>query len=138
MHLEFEIPVYFVQEFKRKENKTWLCGMNWYRNAHFAVQNNVKAHYHELIKKLISDKVPLEPLLSYQVEYTYHYKNVTSDLGNVCSLASKFVNDALQELGFVIDDNVQYLQREIFSVGKRDLGNPHISVVLKTYKKEII
>ena len=135
MTVEFDIPVYFVQVFKRKENKTWLCGMNWYRDSHFAVQNLVKQHYNELIKEILIDKVPLEPLLSYELEYTYYYKNIKSDLGNVCALASKFVNDSLQELGFIIEDNVQYLQRETSVVGGRDSINQRIHVVLKTYKK---
>ena len=128
---EFDLPVYFIQEFKRKAPKTHFVGMNWFRNAHFAIQNSVKSHYHSLIKPLIQDIVPSEPLLSYSVSYTYHYKNPNSDLSNVCSLASKFVNDAFQELGFVLDDNVKHLKSEHFYTGQRNLSNPHISVVLE-------
>lgn len=133
MPIEFDLPVYFVQVFKKKENKTHLVGMNWYRNAHFSIQNQVKQHYHDLIKDLIGHQVPLEPLMSYQVSYTYYYKNIVSDLSNVASLASKFANDSFQELGFVVDDNVQHLQKEIFIVGGRDTLNPRISVRLEKY-----
>jgi hypothetical protein len=133
---EFDIPIYFIQEFKRKPAKTHFVGMNWYKAAHFSIQNTVKEHYHKLIATLLEPRsMPAQcPLLSYKMSYTYYYKNLKSDLGNVCALASKFSNDALQELGYVIDDNVQHLQEEHFYVGGRDSANPRIHVVLETLK----
>jgi len=134
---EFDIPVYFVQEFKRKENKTWLVGLNWFRNAHFAVQNSVKQHYHKLISDLLEPHVICSscPLMSYKVSYTYFYKNVNSDMPNVIAFSSKVANDAFQELGYVINDNVQHLQAEHFYVGGRDSTNPRVHVVLETFTK---
>ena len=134
---EFDLPVYFVQEFKRKASKTHFVGMNWYKSAHFAIQNSVKKHYHELITKLLEPQAMPDicPMMSYQMTYTYYYKNVNSDLANVCSLASKFANDALQELGYVVDDNVKHLQAEHFYVGGRDSTNPRIHVVLETFTR---
>lgn len=131
---KFDIPVYFIQEFKRKPSKTHFVAMNWFRNAHFAIQNSVKQHYHELIAKLLEPQAMPDicPLMSYKVSYTYYYKSIISDLGNVCSLASKFTNDAFQELGYVVDDNVKHLQEEHFYVGGRDSSNPRINVVLET------
>ena len=128
--IEFDLPVYFTREFKRKKAQTHLVGMNWYRDAHFAIQNLVKQHYHQLMRDMLSDKVPSEPLNSYRVEYTYFYKSVVSDMPNVCSIMSKFANDSFQELGFVIDDNVQYLKHESFFVGGRDSANPRVHVAL--------
>lgn len=135
MVIEFDLPVYFIQVFKTKPSKTHFVGMNWYRSAHFSMQNKVKHHYHDLIKTLIADKAPLEPLMSYQVSYTYYYKNIVSDLSNACSIASKFANDSFQQLGFVVDDNVQHLQSEHFYVGGRDTLNPRITVRLEKYTK---
>jgi len=135
MLIEFNMPVYFIQVFKQKKDKKHFVGMNWYRNAHFSIQNLVKTHYHQLVKNLIADKIPLEPLLSYKVTYIYYYKNRLTDLSNVCSLTSKFVNDAFQELGFVIDDNVQYLKQETFIVGGLDSINPRVEVKLESYRK---
>lgn len=131
---EFDLPVYFIQEFKRKPPKTHFVGMNWYRNAHFSMQTTIKDHYHKLIASLLEPLVlPAQcPLMSYKMSYTYFYKNVTSDMPNVCSIASKFANDALQELGYVIDDNVQHLCEEHHYVGGRDSSNPRIHVVLET------
>lgn len=131
---EFDLPVYFIQEFKRKPSKTHFVGMNWYRNAHFSMQSIIKEHYHKLIAKLLEPhEVPTQcPLLSYKMSYTYFYKNLQTDMPNVCSIASKFANDALQELGYVIDDNVQHLCEEHFYVGGRDSSNPRIHVVLET------
>lgn len=131
---EFDLPVYFVQEFKRKPNKTWLTGLNWYLGAHFAVQNNVKQHYHKLITDLLEPhKLPQQcPLMSYKMSYTYYYKSIVSDMPNVTAFASKVTNDALQQLGYVIDDNVQHLAEEHHFVGGRDSSNPRIHVVLET------
>jgi hypothetical protein len=28
---QFDIPVYFIQKFKTKKDKTYLVGLNWYR-----------------------------------------------------------------------------------------------------------
>jgi hypothetical protein len=131
---EFDIPAYFVQEFKTKKNKKWLTGMNWYRNSHFAIQNTVKAHYAELIKEKITDIELSEPLLSYEVTYTYNYKNVNSDMPNVTALASKFCNDVFQEVGLVTNDNVQHLCAEHHYTGTRNTKDPHVHVVLQTFR----
>jgi hypothetical protein len=132
--VEFDIPVYFVQEFKRKENKTWLVGLSWYRNAHFAIQNSVKQHYHKLISDLLEphEMSNLCPLMSYKVSYTYFYKTITTDMPNIVAFSSKVANDAFQELGYVINDNVQHLQEEHYYVGGRDSANPRVHVVLET------
>jgi hypothetical protein len=53
---------------------------------------------------------------------------------NIVAFSSKVANDALQELGYVIDDNVQHLQEEHYYVGGRDSSNPRVHVVLETLK----
>jgi hypothetical protein len=53
---------------------------------------------------------------------------------NIVAFSSKVTNDALQELGYVIDDNVQHLQEEHYYVGGRDSSNPRVHVVLETLK----
>ena len=135
---EFDIPVYFIQEFKRKPNKTWIAGLNWYRNSHFAIQNSVKQHYHELIAKLLEPQIvpPICPLLSYKVSYIYYYKNLQSDMPNLLAFSSKVCNDIFQELGYVVNDNVQHLIEEHYYVGGRDSNNPRAHVVLETYERQ--
>jgi hypothetical protein len=135
MVIEFEVPVYFTQTFKKKSDKIHFVGMNFYRNAHFTIQNSVKKHYNNLVQELIGHLAPEEPMLSYKVSYKYYYKNRSTDLSNVCSLISKFVNDSFQELGFVVDDNVQHLREETFSVGGLDTTNPRVVVRLENYTK---
>jgi len=128
--IKLTLPVYYTQEFKTKKSKTFLVGMNWYRNAFFHAQNTVKQHYHSLItNQLPSDKTYSE----YQVTYTYYYKSKVSDLMNVVSLQSKFLNDALQSAGIVINDNVQYCKREIAVVGSQDKLNPRTEITIEEY-----
>lgn len=130
---QFELPVYFVQEFKTKKSKAWLCSMNWYRNAHWSLQDKVKVHYDDLVKKILNDALLPESLLSYEVRYTYFYKNINSDTPNVCSLMSKFVNDTLQDMGVIVNDNVQHLKEERFLTGSMSKSNPRCLVQL--YKR---
>jgi TorA maturation chaperone TorD len=122
------IPVYYTLERKRKEDKTFLVSLNWYRNAHYHEQNKVKKYYTELITTLIG---PL-PIIkkSYEVEYRYYYKNPSSDLPNVTPMASKWLNDVLQSVGKVTNDNVKYLIKETHMVVEQDKENPRVEITI--------
>lgn len=110
-----------------KKSKTFIVGMNWYRNAHYILSNEVKKHYSDLIKEQLKDnKIKFNG--EYKVKYTLYYSSRICDLGNVCSLMSKFVNDVLQELGIIVNDNVQYLTRELYKVGGIDKTEPRVVI----------
>lgn len=123
------LPVYYTQTFKTKPDKTFLVSMNWYRNAHYIIQNSVKKYYHDIIEKSIENYTPLTG--QYKVTYTYYYRNKSSDLSNVTPMTSKWVNDSLQTLGFVANDNVQYLVEELHKVGEHDSLNPRVEVLIE-------
>lgn len=126
--IEFSLPVYYTRTYVRKSSKTFLVSLNWYRNAHYTEQNTVKAYYTEFITPLVA---PLSPIQgSYGVTYKYYYKNPSSDLGNVASMTSKWLNDVLQAEGKVINDNVKHLVSETFLVGGQDKENPRCHVTI--------
>lgn len=127
--MEFTLPVYYTKVFKTKPDTTFLVSMNWYRNAHYIVQNQVKKYYQSLIEEVLKDAVPLTG--TYKVTYTYHYRNKSSDLSNVTPMTSKWVNDALQALNLVTNDNVQYLVEEVHKVGRHDSLNPCVEVLIE-------
>ena len=49
------LPIYFTQEFKTKDPKTFMVGMNFYRNAHHHLQNKVKVHYHSIVAEQLTN-----------------------------------------------------------------------------------
>ena len=129
--MQFSLPVYYTQTFKTKSDKTFLVSLNWYRNAHYFIQNDVKRFYHDTIENLVKDY----PVLTgrYKVTYTYFFRNKTSDLPNVTPMTSKWVNDTLQSLKLVANDNVQYLVQEIHNVGEQDRDNPRVEVLIEPF-----
>ena len=128
--ISFRLPVYWVNEKKTKPSTTHLVGMNWYRNAHYHIKNKVKVDFHELVAATLDSPLP-RIRGQYNVEYIYHYKTASSDLMNVGSIISKFVNDSLQELGIVTNDNVQFCVDEHFKVGSQNKADPHIQITIK-------
>lgn len=123
------VPVYYTQEFKTKPDKTFLVGNNWYRNAYHHQQNSVKKHFSDIVKGQLTTAEPVST--QYKVTYTLFYKSSVCDLGNVCSMSSKFFLDAIQDLGLVINDNVQYCVKEEYLVGGLDKINPRVEITLE-------
>jgi Holliday junction resolvase RusA-like endonuclease len=108
-----------------------LVSLNWYRNAHYHVQNAVKKYFHELIEKQLDCNISIPG--EYQITYTYFYKNSSSDMTNVTPMCSKWINDALQALGVVINDNVQYLVKEVHLVAGVDKENPRCEIIIEKF-----
>ena len=121
------LPVYWKQTVKQK-TKVTLLSLNWFRNSFYHQQNSVKKYFSELIKSQLVGVGSIGG--QYSVTYTYYYKSSVSDLGNVCSMASKFFLDALQESELVTNDNVQYCIKEEYLVGGEDKNNPRIEITL--------
>ena len=118
------LPIYYQQS----KLKSFLVGLNWYRNAHYQISNNTKKHYHSLIyDELIDSGIKLD---EYEVLYKLYYKNKSCDMMNVVSVIDKFLNDSLQDLGLIKNDNVQYYTRCISEVAEQDRVNPRIEITI--------
>ena len=90
----------------------------------------MKQEYHDLIRlKLLKNREKISG--KYQVRYRYFYKNSGSDLENVASVIGKFLNDALKELGIIVDDSVKYLVKSEFEVGGCDKQNPRVKIEIE-------
>lgn len=122
--LEFEVPIYI------EGKKTTLLGLNFYRNAHYHVNNKVKINFERLIAEKIKDKINETYFKEYMIHYELYYKNSQCDLMNVVSVIDKFVQDSLQELGIVENDNVKYCKEVVASVGGQDKENPRVRVII--------
>ncbi len=121
--IKLELPVYW----QTRKNKITLMSLNWYRNENEHVKNKIKHEYHDLIRlKLLKNKEKIKG--KYQVRYRYFYKNSGSDLENVASVIGKFMNDALKELGIIVDDSVKYLVNSQLIVDSCDKKNPRMEI----------
>ena len=123
------LPIYYTQEFKTKDNKTFMVGMNWYRNCKvYFLLNQVKKHYHSLVEEQLSD-------LKIDGQFTLHvrvfYKNTNCDGSNIASLMEKFTLDALQEHGTVVNDNVKFHVGTTWAIGGQDKLNPRVEITIK-------
>jgi len=121
--IKLTFPIYYTQEFKTKPSKTFLLGLNWYRNAHHMLSNKVKAHYHELVKQQIGDNKFTKIRITYKV---YAGRNGT-DGHNIRAVMEKFICDGLVECGALPDDSIEYLRGDesYYFINKE---NPRIEV----------
>lgn len=125
--MNLTLPIYYDIFYKTKPAKRILVGMNWYRNAHYIMQNKVKNHYHVLIKEQLTDAKFKKPLLTYVL----YYKNASCDMMNIISCCDKFLMDALQNNGVIENDNVKYYRSCLACVAEQDKKNPRIEVCVK-------
>ena len=109
-----ELPIYYTFTKKTKKDNKVLVGMNWYRNAHFRNSNQVKQHYHSLIYSKVTQSQKLKD--KYMVSYMLYPSNSKCDLMNVVSVIDKFLNDALQDCGVVLNDNIKFYKHSFRTV----------------------
>jgi hypothetical protein len=127
--IRLRLPIYW----ECKGKKPVLVGMNWYRNAHYYLQNKVKKHYHELVRELLKfqEIYIFDRHLTFnrcRVSYVLWYKNPASDMMNVVACLDKFILDALQKLGNLDNDAVKNYDMMEARVGGRDRLNPRLEV----------
>lgn len=125
--IKLTFPIYYTQDFKTKPSKTFLVGLNWYRNAHHMLSNKVKAHYHELVAKQIGDtKLTHGIKLHYKV---YAQRNGT-DGHNIRAVMEKFICDGLVQCGALEDDSIEFLKGDSseYFINKE---NPRIEVEIE-------
>lgn len=129
--IDIELPIYWTQEFKTKNNKTVLVGMNWYRNAFYHAQNSMKKEFSALVAdQLESDVVPNQ----FRLNISLYYKNASCDGANIVALVEKFVLDALQENNVITNDNVKYHMGTTWSVIEQDKENPRCLITVSEVK----
>ena len=126
------LPIYYIQEFKTKANKTHLVGMNLYRNAHHFLQNAMKKYFQELVLEQLPTVE--QQLKQFTVNYKVYYKSPVCDGSNIVALIEKFYLDAIKTHGLISDDNVNYHVGSTWSVAGQDKENPRIEIAIKEIK----
>lgn len=123
------LPIYYTQEFKTKDPKKFLVGLNWERNAHYFIKSEVKRHYHELVAQQLPENAP--SLEKFKVTITLYYKTVTCDAWNVIPMIIKYLLDALQENGVLVNDNVKFDCGGVINPPIQDKLNPRCEVTIE-------
>ena len=65
------------------------------------------------------------------VSYMLYPSNSNCDLMNVVSVIDKFLNDALQDSGVVVNDNIKFYKHMIATVKEVDKLNPRIEIIIE-------
>ena len=135
-YIHLTIPCYYTQKFKTKKDKTFLVNLNWYRNSHFFIKNEVKQWFNtDIIRQLTEIKAkPIKGM--YELAFKYYYKNANSDLDNVCAMANKSFNDAAQAYGLIENDNVKHCKCSCYYTAEQDKKNPRIEIFIRKVENE--
>ena len=123
-------PLYITIERKTKADKKVFVNMNTYRNLHFQINNKVKVKYKELLREQLEGikiKTPVE--ITYKV---YKARNNMLDKMNVVSITSKYLLDAITQLGCWTDDNDDFVKAETKMPTELDRENPRVEVFIKS------
>ena len=122
-------PLHVIIPRKTKKDRRIALNMNVYRNLHHSVNGQAKKLYLELLRE------QLEGLhIQTPVEITYKVFKPTKrilDKMNVISVVSKFLLDAITELGCWEDDNDNFVKTETILPTEIDRSNPRVEVTIK-------
>ena len=123
-------PLYIDLPRKTKKDKRVYINLNAYRNLHFLVNNQVKKMYLQAIREQINSKVIETPVtISYKV---YKPTKRRLDKMNVISVTSKYLLDAITELGCWEDDNDEFVKTETILPTEYDKGNGRVEIIIES------
>lgn len=110
-----------------RKKKTYYLNLNGFRNWQFQLNNQLKKLFKITVAK---DVRKLQPITTpCRITYAIFYPSRRAfDLDNIGSVISKFTNDALVELGILVDDNFNYITEIRFVYGGVDKENPRCDV----------
>jgi Holliday junction resolvase RusA-like endonuclease len=123
-------PLYIeLPRVKTKAKRVYL-NLNSYRNLHYITNNNVKKAYLEAIREQIKGIVIQTP-----VSITYRVIKPSKrrlDKMNVIAVVSKYLLDALTEVGFWEDDNDEFVKEETIKPTVYDKGNGRVEIIIRS------
>lgn len=128
--INLKCPLFVDLPRKTTKDKRIYINMNSYRNLHYLVNNQVKKMYLEAVRDQLEGLTIQTP-----VEITYKVYKKTSrrlDKMNVVAITSKYLLDAITELGCWEDDNDDHVKTEIILPTELDRANSRVEVTIKT------
>ena len=127
---EFSIPTHIVHK-----GKNIYLNLNAYRNWHHFNSNTYKKNYKARIYEILDSSFLFSGKV--HIEYTYYSPDKrVRDLMNVISIADKFLQDALVELGYISADDTSVVVKITSVFGGIDRENSRIDVKITNFKQE--
>lgn len=130
--LKIECPLVILLPRKTKEPKKYRLNLNYIRNAHYQEQNQAKKLFKEYVKKYLEGSGQINTKFEKPVDVTaklYKQSNRRSDKHNFIAVNTKYLYDALTELGILVDDNDNYIKIEVLEETEVDKDNPRVSYI---------
>ena len=127
--LQIECPLVILLPRKTKEPKKYRLNLNYTRNAHYQEQNQAKKLFKEYVKRYLEDSGQINIKFEKPVDVTaklYKQSNRRTDKHNFISVSTKYLYDALTELGVLVDDNDSFIKIEVLEETEVDKENPRI------------
>lgn len=127
--LKISTPLTIEIPRKTKAPKVFRINLNYIRNAHYQEMNKAKVMFMEIVEQLLIDSGQREITFDKPVTVTaklYKQSNRRSDKHNFIGANTKFLYDALVNLGVLEDDNDSFIKVETFEETEVDKHNPRI------------
>ena len=138
MEIKLNLPLFVWQRRKTKPDKKIYLNKNIERNLHFQIYRKLKQEYKEDVREalyMINEGMnPIHPIMHPPFRCTYTLFPATKrkvDIVNPLSIVCKFAEDALTELGFWEDDNMEYVPEVNMRWGNVDKDNPRCELTIK-------
>ncbi len=123
-------PMYIELERKTKKNRRVSINMNAYGNVNHFINNQVKIKFKQVVEEQLKGITIETPVnITYQV---FKPSKRRLDKMNVIAVTSKYLLDAITELGCCEDDNDDYVKIEKLLPTEYDKGNGRVEILIKT------
>lgn len=112
------------------KKKSFTLNLNQYRNLHYQSLNKAKVNYTTLMGRQLRNIAKI--VNPVYIQYTvYPGTKGRFDIGNICSIHMKFMEDALVHYGILPDDSYLQIPISQFRYGSVSKGNPYVEVRIK-------
>ena len=126
-------PLYIDIERKTMKDKRYYVNMNTYRNLHHRVNGMLKKKYLEAVREQLEGiKIETPCEIIYRVIKPSKRR---LDKMNVVSVTSKYLLDAITELGCWEDDSDDFVKKETILPTEYEKDNGRVEILINTIIK---
>ena len=122
-------PMYVIIPRKRTKDKRIPINMNAYGNVNSFTNNEVKKMFKSIVEsQILNTKIATPVEITYQI---YKPSRRRLDKMNVIAVTSKYLLDAITELGCWEDDNDDYVKTETLlpTIYDKNKGRVEINII---------
>jgi len=128
--LKIDCPLVVLLPRKTREDKKFRLNLNYTNNAHYLEYNKAKKLFKTIVENILIETGQDKLHFTNPVDVTaklYKQSRRRSDKHNFIAANTKFLYDALTELGIIVDDNDEYIKVEVLQETEVDKDNPRVS-----------